>query len=108
MTNLPHRPNTALLVIDVQNGVMSGAHNRESVIANIHTLVDKARAEDVPVVWVQHSSDELPLGSEVWEYVPELVREGAESLVHKAYGDSFERAPIWSRSLPTGEWVGSS
>jgi len=96
MTNLPYRPNTALLVIDVQNGVMSGAHNRDSVIANINTLVNKARAEDVPVVWVQHSSDELPLGSEVWEYVPELVREGSESLVHKAYGDSFEDTDLES------------
>lgn len=57
MTNLPDRPNTALLVIDVQNGVVSRAHNRDGVIANINTLVDKARAEEVPVAWVQHSSD---------------------------------------------------
>ena len=90
MTNLPDRPNTALVVIDVQNGVVSGAHNRDGVIANINKLVDKARAEDVPVVWVQHSSDELPQGSEVWEYVPELVRAEWEPLVHKKYGDSFE------------------
>lgn len=96
MTNLADRPNTALLVIDVQNGVVSGAHNRDGVIANINTLVDKARAEDVPVVWVQHSSDELPQGSEVWEYVPELVREESEPLVHKTYGDSFEDTDLES------------
>ncbi len=96
MTTLPDRPNTALLVIDVQNGVMSGAHNRAGVIVNINTLVDKARAEDVPVVWVQHSSDELPRGSEVWEYVPELVREEPEPLVHKEYGDSFEDTDLES------------
>jgi nicotinamidase-related amidase len=96
MTTLPDRPNTALLVIDVQNGVMSGAHNRDGVIVNINTLVDKARAEDVPVVWVQHSSDELPRGSEVWEYVPELVREEPEPLVHKEYGDSFEDTDLES------------
>ncbi len=90
MTILIDRPNTALLVIDVQNGVMAGAHNRDGVIANISTLVDKAREEGVPVVWVQHSDDDLPPGSESWEYVPELVREGSEPLVHKSYGDSFE------------------
>ncbi|MGI9156562.1 MAG: cysteine hydrolase family protein [Marmoricola sp.] len=90
MTNLPDRPNTALLVIDVQNGVMSGAHNRDGVVANINTVLDKARVEGVPVVWVQHSSDELPRGSEAWQYVPELVREESEPLVHKTYGDSFE------------------
>jgi nicotinamidase-related amidase len=90
MTSLPDRPNTALLVIDMQNGVVSGAHNRDGVIANINTLVDKARAEDVPVVWVQHSSDELPKGSDAWEYVAGLARADSEPLVHKTYGDSFE------------------
>ena len=57
MTALPDRPNTALLVIDVQNGVVAGAHHRDDVIATIDALVGKARAAGVPVVWVQHSSD---------------------------------------------------
>ncbi|GHG13965.1 MULTISPECIES: cysteine hydrolase family protein [Amycolatopsis] len=90
MTTLTDRPHTALLVIDVQNGVMETAHDRESVLANLVTLVDKARAAGTEVVWVQHSSDELPRGSQTWEYVPELVRREAEPLVHKLYGDSFE------------------
>ena len=90
MTTLPDRPNAALLVIDVQNGVVDGAYNRETVIANINTLVEKARAEDVPVVWIQHTSDELERESESWQYVPELSRRDSEPLVHKTYGDSFE------------------
>jgi nicotinamidase-related amidase len=90
MTTLADRPNTALLVIDVQNGVVADAHNRDGVIANINSLVDRARGEDVPVVWVQHSDDELPRDSESWQYVPELVRRDSEPLVHKSYGDSFE------------------
>jgi nicotinamidase-related amidase len=91
MTNLPDRPNTALLVIDVQNGVVDGSHKRDDVVANINALVDKARAEDVPVIWVQHQDDgPLKPGSEGWEYVPELVRRDAEPLVAKEYGDSFE------------------
>ena len=90
MTTLTDRPNTALLVVDVQNGVMAGAHNRDGVIANIAFLVDKARTEEVPVVWVQHSSDDLPEGSEGWRYVPDLTHEAAEPLIHKRYGDSFE------------------
>jgi nicotinamidase-related amidase len=94
MSTFADRPNTALLVIDVQNGVVDGAHERDLVVSNIKTLVDKARAEDVPVVWVQHSSDELPQGSEVWEYVPELVRAESEPLVHKEYGDSFEATDL--------------
>lgn len=90
MTILPDRPNAALLVIDVQNGVVANTHNRDEMIANINTLVDKARGEGVPVVWVQHSDDDLPRDSENWRYVPELVRRDSEPLVHKNYGDSFE------------------
>jgi nicotinamidase-related amidase len=94
MTTLPDRPNTALLVIDVQNGVMAGAHERERVIANIATLVDKARSEGVPVVWVQHSSEHLQPDTESWRYVPELQRHESEPLVHKTYGDSFEETGL--------------
>ncbi|MEU4526196.1 cysteine hydrolase family protein [Amycolatopsis sp. NPDC024027] len=90
MTTLTGRQNTALLVIDVQNGVMETAHERETVLRNIVTLVDRARAAGTEVVWVQHTSDELPRGSRTWEYVPELVRAEKEPLVHKEYGDSFE------------------
>jgi nicotinamidase-related amidase len=90
MTTLSDRPNTALVVIDVQNGVVGEAHDRDTVVANISTLVDRARDEGVPVVWVQHSDDNLQKGSDGWQYVPELQRQESEPLVHKTYGDSFE------------------
>jgi nicotinamidase-related amidase len=90
MTTLPDRPHTALVVIDVQNGVVGEAHDRDAVVANIGTLVDRARDEGVPVVWVQHSDDGLQQGSDGWQYVPELQRLETEPLVHKTFGDSFE------------------
>jgi nicotinamidase-related amidase len=90
MTTLTDRPNTALIVIDVQNGVVAEAWERDAVVANIATVVDKARAAGVPIVWVQHSSDDLPIGSAEWEYVPELKRDDAEAVVAKTYPDSFE------------------
>jgi nicotinamidase-related amidase len=96
MTTLENRPNTALLVIDVQNGVVGHAYDRDAVVANIGTLVDKARAADVPVVWVQHNSDDLPRDSENWQYVAELKRNDAEPLVQKWYGDSFEDTDLES------------
>jgi nicotinamidase-related amidase len=96
MTTLVNRPNPALLVIDVQNGVVGEAYDRDHVVANIGTLVDKARAADVDVVWVQHNGDDLPRDSEGWQYVPELVRRDSEPLVHKAYGDSFEATDLES------------
>jgi nicotinamidase-related amidase len=90
MTTLPDRPNTAVIVIDVQNGVVAGAPRRDEVIANINDLVGRARAADVAVVWVQHQSEELPEGSDPWQYVPELRMGEGEPVVHKRYGDSFE------------------
>jgi nicotinamidase-related amidase len=90
MSTLENRPNTALLVIDVQNGVVAGAHERDSVVANIGSLVEKAREEQVPVVWVQHNDQGLAKESHDWRIVPELDPDDAEPLIHKSYGDSFE------------------
>jgi nicotinamidase-related amidase len=90
MTTLPDRPNSAVLVIDVQNGVVAGAPRRDEVIANINVVVERARASSVPVIWVQHQSEELPEGSDQWQYVPELAMGDGEPVVHKRYGDSFE------------------
>ncbi|RSM60228.1 cysteine hydrolase [Actinoplanes sp. ATCC 53533] len=94
MTTLADRPNTALLVIDVQNDVVGGAHHRDSVVANIAVLVGKARAQGTPVIWVQHSSEQLLQGSDGWQFVPELSREEAEPLVPKRYADSFEETDL--------------
>jgi nicotinamidase-related amidase len=96
MTTLDNRPNSALLVIDVQNGVVEGAHDRDTVVANISTLVDKARSAEVEVVWVQHNSEHLRRGDEPWEIVPELSRQDGEPLVQKAYPDSFEETELES------------
>ncbi|HLJ04171.1 MAG TPA: isochorismatase family protein [Solirubrobacteraceae bacterium] len=94
MATLANRSNTALLVVDVQNGVVEGAHERDSVVANIRTLVDRARGDGVPVVWVQHHSDELVRGEERWRIVSELSPSEAEPLVEKAFGDSFEETTL--------------
>jgi len=90
VSTLEGRTSTALLVIDVQNGVVAGSPNRDEVVGNINALVGRARSSGTPVVWVQHSDDGLQQGTAEWEYVPELVREDAEPLVHKHHGDSFE------------------
>ncbi|HEY3201104.1 MAG TPA: isochorismatase family protein, partial [Actinomycetes bacterium] len=90
MSTLENRPNTALLVIDVQNGVVEGAHERDPVVANVGSLVEKARQDRVPVVWIQHSDEQLARGSEEWRIVAELTPSDAEPLVEKSYGDAFE------------------
>ncbi len=104
MTTLESRPNTALLVIDVQSGVVAGNHERDAVVANIGSLVEKARQQHVPVVWVQHSDEGLARGSDEWQIVPELRPGDTEPLVEKSYGDSFEDTTL--ETVLTGLGVG--
>ena len=96
MTSLRDRPNTALMVIDMQRGVVNEAFEVEQVVENINTLIGRARAAGAPVIWVQHSDDELAEGSDSWQYVEELRRADGEPLVHKRYGDSFEETDLES------------
>jgi nicotinamidase-related amidase len=102
MTSLRDRPNTALLVVDVQKDVVANTHRRDEVIANISTLIDRARSEQVPVIWVQHNDVNVPEGSDGWQYVPELQRQESEPLVHKKYGDSFEDTTLESELAQRG------
>ena|SRR5579872_438003 len=90
MTTLKNRPKAALLVVDVQNGIVEGTPKRDDVVANIGDLVEKARREQVPVVWVQHSDEHVAMGSDEWQIVPELTPGDAEPLIEKNYFDSFE------------------
>jgi nicotinamidase-related amidase len=104
MTTLENRPNTALLVVDVQADVVAEAHERDAVVANVGSLVDRARQEQVPVIWVQHSDEGLPRGTDGWKIVSELHPHAAEPLVEKHYGDSFEDTTL--ESVLSGLGVG--
>lgn len=90
MTTLTDRPHSALVVIDVQNGVVADAHRREQVLANVRTAVERARAAGVAVIWVQDAAEGRPHGSEPWQIVPELDPAADEPRVEKLYGDAFE------------------
>lgn len=90
MTTLSNRPNTALLIIDMQVGVIAKAVGRDAVVRNVATLVAKARLEQVPVIWVRHSDEQLVKGSDSWQIVPELDPGDAEPVIEKIYGDAFE------------------
>lgn len=94
MTTMPDRPNSALLVVDVQNGVMETVVKRDTVVANINTLVDKARAAGVLVVWVHDSGGDRPPGSEKWMLLPELNFRDSDPVVDKKYGDAFEETNL--------------
>jgi nicotinamidase-related amidase len=89
-----NRPKTALLVVDVQKDVVGSTPNRDEVVATIGSLVDRARAEGAPVVWVQHSDKGLARDSDGWQIVEELSPVDGEPVVHKTFGDSFEATDL--------------
>src|SRR3989442_11631314 len=93
MTTLENRRNTALLVVDVQNGVVEGAHERDAVVANVGSLVEKARRERVPLLWGQHSEEQLARGSDDWRVGPPRTPGDAQPPVAKKYGDPFRGTP---------------
>jgi nicotinamidase-related amidase len=95
MPTLEDRPNTAVVVIDVQNAVMADTYNRDGVVKNVSVLVDKARTNDVPVIWVQDTLNaDSPPGSEGWQIVPELDPADGEVKVSKDYPDAFEETNL--------------
>lgn len=89
MTKRGDATKSALLVIDVQNGVVASGYNRDDVVQNISKMVDHARSCDVPVIWIQHEAEDLVRDSDEWQMVPELVPNEGEARVYKEYSDSF-------------------
>ncbi len=90
MSKFPNRSGSALLVIDVQNNVVDDAWHRDEIVRNINSVVEKARVGNTEVIWIQHSSKDLPIGSEGWKIVPELKPLASEPIVRKLYRSSFE------------------
>jgi nicotinamidase-related amidase len=84
----------ALVVVDVQVGVMNNAWEARKVIQNVALAVERAREQGVPVIWVQHADEDLEHGSAAWEWVPELVRAPSERLIHKNFNSSFEQTSL--------------
>jgi nicotinamidase-related amidase len=94
MTTLADRPNTALVVIDLQNAVVANAYRRREVIGAVRILIERARGAHVPVVWVRHGDGELKAGSEAWQIVAELTPATGEAVVEKSYRDAFEATDL--------------
>jgi nicotinamidase-related amidase len=92
----------ALVVVDVQVGVMREAWDASRVVGNVSRAVERARAESVPVLWVQHTDQDLPKDSPQWQWVPELVPAEGEPRVHKQFNSSFEQTSLQRELVALG------
>jgi nicotinamidase-related amidase len=87
--NKSERGNSALIVIDVQVNVVKEAFERDLKVANMAEAVRKARAASIPVIWVRHSAEDLPLNTDGWQIVPELVPLAGEPIIEKKFRSTF-------------------
>lgn len=79
-----------LMVVDVQVGVMQNAWEAARVIDKVAAAVARARARQVPVVWVQHTDADLALGSPPWQWAAGLGPVDAEAHFLKSFNSAFE------------------
>jgi nicotinamidase-related amidase len=91
-----------LIVVDVQVGVVNDSWDAPRIVKNVSRAVERARAEAVPVIWVQHADENLPKGSPQWQWVPELVPAEGEQLIHKQFNSSFEQTKLESELATLG------
>jgi nicotinamidase-related amidase len=83
-----------LIVVDVQVGVVNDVWEAPRIVKNVSRAVERARTDGVPVIWVQHSNEELPRGSAQWQWVPELVPSKGESSIDKQFNSAFEQTSL--------------
>ncbi|MFO1396454.1 MAG: isochorismatase family protein [Burkholderiales bacterium] len=83
-----------LLVVDVQAGVMADAFDASRVVGNVIRVVERARAQRVPVLWIQHADDELPHGSPQWQLAKGLAPADGEPRIDKRFNSSFEQTSL--------------
>lgn len=90
--------NTALLVIDVQQGLCEGeqrAFESQQVIERINRVADRARAAGASVIFVQHeSASELEFGTDAWRLARGLHVQPGDLRLRKTTCDSFHRTEL--------------
>ncbi|WFD09395.1 cysteine hydrolase family protein [Tepidibacter hydrothermalis] len=92
---------TALLIVDVQVAMFSyedtELYNKEKVLDNIYTLLQKARLTNTPVIFVQHTgkdSDEFGKEKSTWKIHPRVKPLETETIVEKKTWDSFYKTDL--------------
>jgi len=82
------RGGTALLVVDLQEGVLRGCADAAGTLARTVDLVERARGAGVPVVWVLDDQD-FPRDSDDFALAAPLEPLASETRLVKSYRDAF-------------------
>jgi len=88
----------ARMVIDVQRAYMEPepmvTSDGDDLIDKCNGLIEKARAADVPVVYVQHRSEDQPDDPELIGVHPELAPRAGEPVIQKRFGSAFIKTDL--------------
>jgi nicotinamidase-related amidase len=82
------------LVIDIQAGVVAGAHDEARVLGTVGRIVDAARRQGAPIVWVQHEDGDLVRDTEAWRWAGDLAPAAEEPVVAKSFRDAFTETTL--------------
>src|SRR5690349_24319984 len=87
---------TALMVIDMQVGIVAGGYQKDEVVARIADLIAAARSSGTPVVFVQHEEDwpSMRHGEPGWQIHPALTPADGELVINKWACDAFYGTPL--------------
>lgn len=88
---------SALIVIDVQQGNTAEGWDRDGVLGRIRGLIDRARGDGVPVLWIQHEAGPFVPGSDPWQIVEEVRPGEGDTVIGKRYLDSFVETDLRAR-----------
>ncbi len=87
----------AVVVIDVQAGIMANAYHSAEVLENIKNLLGRAREAGVPVIYVQHASpagQDLEINTPPWQIHPTIAPLAGEVVIGKESPDSFHSTQL--------------
>jgi len=94
-------PNKALIVIDVQEGMFNEAfpvHNGAQLLGTLGKLIERARAANTPVIYVQHigegEGNPLRMDSPGFPIRADIAPKTDEIIVQKRTPDSFHETTL--------------
>ncbi len=87
---------SALVVVDVQVGLMREAYQKDEVLQRIASLLEQARASSTPVIYVQHNEPggELEPYTPDWQIHPTVQPRADEPVVQKTAPDAFYQTSL--------------
>lgn len=88
---------SALLTIDLQMGPLWGTFKKEEVMCSMKNLIQKAKIEEVPIIYTQHEEPAggiLTRNSPYWQFVDGVSPRSQDIVINKLATDAFNHTKL--------------